>query len=147
MFVLSRSAIVEACDRRTLTLRFPGNQPCCGCAVGQACATRSVSSGLRYVAVPPDLHTGTGANLLVQIEGRVLGRIALLCYVVPPLLLVCGASLGAMLPYFSGESGAIFGALAGLALGGMLLRLYDSRHRTGLWRVEPQPVGSSAAMR
>lgn len=147
MSALSRLARVEACDQRGLSVQFQRSDGCSGCNQLAGCASRMRSVRVQQIAAPAYPLLSAGANIVFRIDNRVLGRIVIACYLLPALLLVCGALIGTRLAYLPGDAGAVAGAAFGLVLCGALLRLYDARRGTGLWRVEPGSGYSSAAMR
>jgi positive regulator of sigma E activity len=67
-----------------------------------------------------------------------------MCYLVPAAMMLAGAGLAGSVSRFAGDGGALLGAALGLALGGVVLRLYDSRREFGAWQVEPVQQDSPA---
>lgn len=85
-----------------------------------------------------------GDRLSLRINPSVLGRISVMCHLFPAAMMLAGAGLAGLVSRFSGDGGALLGAAFGLALGGVVLRLYDSRRGIGAWQVEPAHRNSLA---
>lgn len=74
-----------------------------------------------------------------------LGRLTLLCYLMPALLMVGGAWVGSILtghsPASHADLGALLGAAIGVVVGSGLLRLYDARGGGRAWirRISVRP--------
>jgi positive regulator of sigma E activity len=60
-------------------------------------------------------------------EAAVFARMVAICYLLPPILMLAGAGLGAALVNEYSDLWALAGAASGLMVGYALLRLYDSR--------------------
>jgi positive regulator of sigma E activity len=145
MAALSRIAIVHDCQGRSLRLQLEAVPGCGACALSAGCSSLTPSVPLQGIVT--DLQAIPGARLMLRIDSAVLGRAALLGYIVPTFTMLAGAAFAGWAVRFTNDFAALAGAIAGLVLGGVLLRLYDARHGSRLWQVEPDLQDSGAAMR
>lgn len=135
MNFVSRTARVHACSHGDLELRLD-RPDCAACCATVACAAGRPAARLH--SVPVDFQVDPGARLALKIDATLLGRISLLCYLLPAMMMLAGAGIAGWISNFADDGVGIIGAAAGLVLSGVLLRLYDSRHGFRLWQVEPQ---------
>ena len=140
--LVSQSFLVHALRDHVVELRIEEPSGCSACCVSSACAVGSSSGRSRHIAVK--WQAAPGDRLVLRINPSVLWRIAVMCYLVPALLMLAGAWFVTSVSRFSGDGGALIGTAAGLLLGGVLLRLYDSRRGFGAWQVEPAHRDSPA---
>lgn len=90
------------------------------------------------LTLDPAISSGlpVGQKLTLEVHGGWLLRVAAVVYAGLALLLVGGAVLGSSAGAVFGVGGdgsALLGAVAGLLVGVVVLRLYDSRAGSGVW--------------
>jgi positive regulator of sigma E activity len=138
---VSQTARVHASGEGVLEFRLD-EQGCGACCTAAVCSSGSYSSRLQSIAV--NYPADRGERLTLHIDASLLGRLSLLCYLVPATMTLAGAGLAGWISDFSTDGTAIIGAITGLVLSGVVLRLYDSRHGFRSWQVEPGPHESGA---
>ena len=143
MDFVSRTARVHACSHGALDLHLDALD-CTGCCSAAVCAAGRPDSRLQNIAV--DFQVEPGASLALRIDAELLARVSLLCYLLPASLMLAAAALAGWITGFANDGFAIIGAVTGLVLSGVLLRLYDSRHGFRLWQVEPHRQESGAGV-
>jgi len=81
-----------------------------------------------------------GQPVVVSVQAAAFARIVVLCYLIPAVLMLMGAGLGAAVGSGNADLSALVGALSGLLLGCATLRLYDSRFSYRLQGKQPGPT-------
>jgi len=101
---------------------------CRGCAAAGSCATALIEhkAPQRTLNHFPAGSLTAESKVTLDMPARLFSRLVLFCYLMPAVLLVCGAWLGMELSH-SSDLGAFMGAFVALMVGSGLLRLYDSR--------------------
>jgi positive regulator of sigma E activity len=139
---VSRTArVVHASGSRALELRLDA-QNCGTCCTAAICS--SGRSAPRLYGIVADFPVHSGQHLKLQIDAALLARLSLWSYLLPAAMTLAGAGVAGWISDFSSDGAAIIGAIAGLVLSGVVLRLYDSRHGFRSWQVEPGPHESGA---
>lgn len=142
-FVSRTARVVHASGGRALELRLDA-QNCGTCCAAANCSSRRPASTLRGIVA--DFPVDAGQHVKLQIDAALLARLSLWSYLLPALMTLGGAGVAGWISDFSSDGTAIIGAITGLVLSGVVLRLYDSRHGFRSWRVEPGPHKSGAGI-
>lgn len=105
----------------------------CGVCAGQGCASRRIAELFQRVPrqyqVESRLHLSPGDSVIIGMpEGSVL-RSALYLYGMPLVLMLGGALLVQF--WFTGDAGAVAGAMVGLLVAGMLIASTSPKRRAG----------------
>jgi positive regulator of sigma E activity len=140
-FVSRTARVVRASGSRVLELRLDG-QNCGTCCSAAICSAGRSAPRLHSIAA--DFPVDPGQQLTLQIDAGLLARLSLWSYLLPAAMTLAGAGFAGWISDFSTDGMAIIGAIAGLVLSGVVLRLYDSRHGFRSWQVEPGPHESGA---
>jgi positive regulator of sigma E activity len=131
---LSCSGRVFATDSGNV-LVSDGAAMCQGCAGATSCGSRvwqQPDNTAALLELPQSLNLQPDAKLTLQMPGRGFGLLVSFCYLLPAVLLVAGAWLGSGFAS-TADIGALAGAFAGLIVGSVVLRLYDSSGGGQAW--------------
>lgn len=83
-----------------------------------------------------------GQPVVVSVQAAAFARMVVLCYLIPAVLMLMGAGVGAAVGNGNSDLLAFAGALSGLVVGCATLRLYDSRLSYLQQGKQPGPVES-----
>jgi positive regulator of sigma E activity len=133
--LLEHSGVVTGVAEGTLGVRIARSRSCGSCSVQSVCGNQllngsSTSDFLLPVRQAERFRKGSTVSIEVPTAG--LGRLILLCYLMPALLMVGGAWLGSVLTD-PADVGSLLGAVGGVAVGSRLLRLYDAQGGGHAW--------------
>jgi sigma-E factor negative regulatory protein RseC len=104
---------------------------CGGCGSRSSCAVSGLSKYFarhqRSIPVPCDASARPGEELMVAVNESELLRAGLMAYLLPALLAVAGAAIGAVNGL--GDKGAVLGMVGGVVLGLLVSRLLTRKPR------------------
>jgi positive regulator of sigma E activity len=151
---LEHSGVVTGVADGILGVRIARARSCVSCSGYSVCGNQllngnSTSDFLLPVQKAERFRKGSRVSIEMPTEG--FGRLTLLCYLVPALLMVGGAWVGSILTGHSlashADLGALLGAAIGVAVGSGLLRLYDAQGGGHAWirRISVRPVNRDQA--
>lgn len=125
---LEHSGFVTEVTDESLGVRVVKQKSCISCSSHSVCGNQLLSRGATrdfLLPVQKAERFTTGSGVSIAMAGDGLGRLTVLCYLMPALLMVGGAWLGSGLMAQT-DLGSLLGAAGGLAVGSTLLRLYDA---------------------
>jgi len=127
--VVSTSGTVLGCESGQLRIEMARLEGCGACAQKSVC-NPALKSNSRMLKMPVKRMQmdglSPGDQIVVSLSTTVLARMIMLCYLVPAVLMLMGACLGAATMGEYRDLAGVAGAALGLVVGCGLLRLYDS---------------------
>lgn len=135
--------IVARVDGEHVWLDVSGATGCGGCEKGGGCGLGGDSRGRRLRRVRNTAGARIGDTVVLSVPDGAVLKAALWSYLAPLALAITGAASG--LTFFGGDGAAVAGAVAGLAAGGLVLKLAGNRLARGrepllAMRVKPAVV-------
>jgi positive regulator of sigma E activity len=127
--VVSTLGTILDCESGQLRVAMERRQGCGACAQKSVCNPASEVNSLTLEMPVKSLHTDSvapGDQIVVSLGTTTLARMIVLCYLVPAVLMLMGAYLGAATMGEYRDLAGFVGAALGLMVGCGLLRLYDS---------------------
>jgi positive regulator of sigma E activity len=125
---LEHSGFVTEVADGLLGVRVVRPKSCVSCSNHSSCGNQLLNRGTTgdfLLPVQKAERFTRGSCVSIEMAGAGLGRLTVLCYLMPALLMVCGAWLGSGLMAQT-DLGSLLGAAGGLAVGSGLLSLYDA---------------------
>ncbi len=135
--MIQRSGHIMAIHDGLATVRVERASACSSCGTRSVCGAGSAAGSQMSVPVPPGARTGDRVTL--SLASGMLTRAALLAYLLPALTTIFGAALLSA----GGDLAAVAGALCGLGLGLVALRLLGRRQTACTPLIDSQPFGES----
>ena len=127
--VVSTSGTVLGCESGQLRIEMERLEGCGACAQKSVCnpAPKSNTLMLEMAFKRTQMDSlSPGDQIVVFVGTTALARMIMLCYLVPAVLMLMGACLGAATMGEYRDLAGVAGAALGLVVGCGLLRLYDS---------------------
>jgi positive regulator of sigma E activity len=127
--VVSTLGTILDCESGQLRVEMERRQGCGACAQKSVCNPAAEVNSLTLEMPVKSLHTDSvapGDQIVVSLGTTTLARMIVVCYLVPAVLMLMGAYLGAATMGEYRDLAGFAGAALGLMVGCGLLRLYDS---------------------
>ena len=127
--VVSTLGTVLGCESGQLRIEMERREGCGACAQKSVCNPAPKSNSVMLEMPVKSLQTDSvapGDQVVVSLGTATFARMIVLCYLVPAVLMLMGAYLGAATMGEYRDLAGFAGAALGLIVGCGLLRLYDS---------------------